>query len=101
MSIAKQELDLKESINDYLRYLKDKAQMDENQAMIDASMDSNTDQLARLHTYAYTRKQMDDRRLADIRKQLERKEKAFQAKQEEAERLSHVAEEGNVALAVA
>lgn len=101
LAIAKQELDLKESINDYLRYLKDKAQMDENQAMIDASMDSNTDQLARLHTYAYTRKQMDDRRLADIRKQLERKEKAFQAKQEEAERLSHVAEEGNVALAVA
>lgn len=98
---AKQELDLKESINDYLRYLRDKAQMEENQAMIDASMDSNTDQLARLHQYAYTKKQMDDRKLADIRKQLEQRKMELTAKQEEVARLTHVAEEGTVALAVA
>lgn len=101
LSAAKQELDLKESMNDYLRYLQDKAQMDENQAMIDASMDSNTDQLARLHQYAYTKKQLDDRKLADIRKQLEQRKKEFVTLQEEVTRLTHVAEEGNVALAVA
>ena len=101
LSAAKQELDLKESMNDYLRYLQDKAQMDENQAMIDASMDSNTDQLAKLHQYAYTKKQLDDRKLADIRKQLEQRKKEFTALQEEVTCLTHVAEEGNVALAVA
>lgn len=101
LSAAKQELDLKESMNDYLRYLQDKAQMDENQAMIDASMDSNTDQLAKLHQYAYTKKQLDDRKLADIRKQLEQRKKEFATLQEEVTRLTHVAEEGNVALAVA
>ena len=101
LSAAKQELDLKESMNDYLRYLQDKAQMDENQAMIDASMDSNTDQLARLHQYAYTKKQLDDRKLADIRKQLEQRKKEFVTLQEEVTRFTHVAEEGNVALAVA
>lgn len=98
---ARKELDLKESMNDYLRYLQDKAQMDENQAMIDASMDSNVDQLSRLHQYAYTKKQIDDRKLADIREQLRKRRDELAQLEKEISRLSHVAEEGTIALAVA
>ena len=40
---AQKELDLKESINDYLHYLKEQAQVEENQAMIDAAVNQNGD----------------------------------------------------------
>lgn len=98
---AKAELDLKESINDYLRYLSDKAQMEENQAMIDASKESNSDQLGKLHQYAYTKKQMDDSKLADIRKRLEERKQELAKEKERLESLTHVYEEGNISLAVA
>lgn len=98
---AKAELDLKESINDYLRYLSDKAQMEENQAMIDASTEANSDQLGKLHQYAYTKKQMDDGKLADIRKRLEERKLELAKNKERLESLSHVYEEGNISLAVA
>ncbi|MGN0153192.1 MAG: hypothetical protein ACI4A3_01980 [Lachnospiraceae bacterium] len=101
LSEAKAELDLKESINDYLRYLKDKAQMEENQAVLDASADANSDQLGKLHTYAYTRKQLDDEKLADIRKRLEERKRELDKAKAERESLSHVYEEGTIALAVA
>lgn len=98
---AKAELDLKESINDYLRYLSDKAQMEENQAMIDAAKESNSDQLGKLHTYAYTKKQMDDAKLADIRNRLAQRKAEFGKAQEQLITFTHVLEEGNIALAVA
>lgn len=98
---AKAELDLKESINDYLRYLSDKAQMEENQAMIDASTESNSDQLGKLHQYAYTKKQMDDSKLADVRKRLEDRQQELAKEKERLETLTHVYEEGNISLAVA
>lgn len=98
---AKSELDLKESINDYLRYLEDKAQMEENQAMIDASQDANSDQLGKLHSYAYTKKQMDDRKLKDIRKRLEEREKELEQLNVKLESLTRIFEEGTIALAVA
>lgn len=98
---AKAELDLKESMNDYLRYLEDKAQMEENQAIIDASKDTNSDQLEKLHSYAYTKKQMDDSKLIEIRNQLEDRKKELELMDKEAETLDHVWEEGRTALAVA
>ncbi|MBQ9984056.1 MAG: hypothetical protein IJP29_05655 [Lachnospiraceae bacterium] len=101
LSEAKAELDLKESVNDYIRYLKDKAQMEENQAMIDASKESNSDQLGKLQQYAYTKKQMDDAKLADVRNRLElRKQELLKARQE-LESLAHICEEGQISLAVA
>lgn len=98
---AKAELDLKESINDYLRYLSDKAQMDENQAMIDASTESNSDQLGKLQQYAYTKKQMDDKKLVDVRKRLEERKQELSKRKEELERLTHIYEEGSLSLAIA
>ena len=98
---VEEELNLKESINDYIRYLDDKALMEENQAMIDASKDANSDQLAKLHQYAYTKKQMDDEKLQDIRKRLEARKQELSGLTVQVESLTRVAEEGKIALAVA
>ncbi len=98
---VKAELDLKESVNDYIRYLEDKAAMEENQAMIEASTHSGSDQLKKLHQYAYAKKMMDDEKLADIRTRLNERRQELEQLKREAESLTHVYEEGKVALAVA
>lgn len=97
---AKAELDLKESVNDYIRYLQDKAAMEENQAMIEASTHSGSGQLEKLHQYAYTKKMIDDEKLADIRNRLENRKQELENFKKETELLSHVYEEGKIALAV-
>lgn len=98
---AKTELDLKESVNDYIRFLEDKAAVEENQAMIDASSHSGQDQVKKLHQLAFTKKQLDDEKLKDIRKQLEDRKTVLEGYKEKENSLSHVCEEGAVALAVA
>lgn len=98
---AKAELDLKESINDYIHFLDDKAQMEENQAVIAASNDANSDQLLKLHQYAALKKQMDDEKLKDIRSRLDSRQEELKSLSEELKTLTHVAEEGRIALAVA
>ncbi len=98
---AKAELDLKESINDYIHFLDDKAQMEENQAVIAASNDANSDQLFKLHQYAALKKQMDDEKLKDIRSRLDSRQQELKRLSEELKTLTHVAEEGRIALAVA
>lgn len=98
---AKEELDLKESINDYMHFLADKAQMEENQAVIAASNDANSDQLLKLHRYASFKKQMDDEKLKDIRNRLESRQEELKSLSKELKTLNHVAEEGKIALAVA
>lgn len=98
---AKEELDLKESINDYMHVLADKAQMEENQAVIAASNDANSDQLLKLHRYASFKKQMDDEKLKDIRNRLESRQEELKSLSKELKTLNHVAEEGKIALAVA
>ena len=98
---ATEELNKKESINDYIRYLEDKALMEEHQAMIDASMDTNSDHMGTLHQYAYTKKQMDDEKLKDIRERLTAKKKELESLSGNLETLTRVCEEGKVALAVA
>lgn len=98
---AKEELDLKESINDYMHILADKAQMEENQAVIAASNDANSDQLLKLHQYASFKKQMDDEKLKDIRNRLESRQEELKSLSKELKTLNHVAEEGKIALAVA
>lgn len=98
---GKEELDLKESINDYMHFLADKAQMEENQAVIAASYDANSDQLLKLHQYASFKKQMDDEKLKDIRNRLESRQEELKSLSKELKTLNHVAEEGKIALAVA
>lgn len=98
---AKAELDLKESINDYMHFLDDKAQMEENQAVIAASNDTNSDQLLKLHQYASLKKQIDDEKLKDIRNRLDSRQEELKSLSKELKTLNHVAEEGKIALAVA
>lgn len=98
---ATEEQNRKESINDYIRYLEDKALMEEHQAMIDASMDTNSDHIEKLHQYAYTKKQMDDEKLHDIRERLAVRKKELESLSGSLETLTRVCEEGRVALAVA
>lgn len=98
---AKRELDLKESINDYLRYLKDKSQMEENQAVIDAAMGQNSDQQTLLYQYAYIKKQLDDEKLQSIREKVSARQQELQKLQGELEMAEHVASEGEISLAVA
>lgn len=98
---AKAELDLKESINDYLRYLSSEAQLKENQAMLAAFADANTDQLEKLHRYACVRKQLDDEKLKGMRRRLEEKTKELTQISQKADSQSRILEEGRLALAVA
>ena len=101
LETARKELDLKESINDYLQYLSDRAQVKENRAVIDASMEDNSDILNKLHVYAYTKKKMDDERLSTLRKQLSDKKEELSRVSKELTKMSHIREEGTTALAVA
>ncbi len=98
---AELELKRKESINDYIRYLEDKALMEENQAILDASKESGSDQIHKLNQYAYTKKQLDDEYLKESRMRLEKKRTEWNALSGRLESLSHVCEEGKIALAVA
>lgn len=98
---AKAELDLKESINDYLRYLEDKAQMEENQAVIDAAANKNSDQITKLQQYSYIKKQLDDARLLDVRQRLELRKEELSEIANALESAVHVATEGQIQLAVA
>lgn len=101
LAAAKRELELKESINDYLQYLKDRAEVQENQAVIDASKEDNSDILEKLHIYAYTKKKIDDEKLKDLRASLEAKKTLLSQESNRLEKMSLVREEGSTALAVA
>lgn len=98
---ARRELDIKESINDYLQYLADRAAMQENRAVIDASMEDNSDVISKLHVYAFTKKKMDDEKLSGLRKQLKEKQEELSKVSEELSKMTHVREEGTTALAIA
>ncbi len=101
LQAARAEMSLKESVNDYLRYLSDEAMMEEHQAVIRAFQNENADYLGLLHRYAYAKKQMDEKKLSGIRAQLSQKEEELSGLAGQVERLARVCEEGRIALAVA
>lgn len=101
LSAAQEEMKLKESVNDYLRYLKDEAMMEEHQAVIRAFQNDNADYLGLLHRYAYAKKQMDEQKLAGIRSQLAHYEAELTGITEQTESLQRVCEEGRISQAVA
>lgn len=98
---AKAELDLKESVNDYIRYLEDKAQMEENEAMVRASNQSGSNQIQKLRRLAATKKQMDDAKLLEVRNQLKAKSEELLEVCKQEQLLAKVCEEGSISLAVA
>ncbi|MBQ8148064.1 MAG: hypothetical protein IJ040_04665 [Lachnospiraceae bacterium] len=95
------ELNRKESMNDYLDYWKDKTVKEENEAVIEASLHQNEDQLGELQALAARKKQQDDQALEEIRSALGKEEQQAAEAKEQTERLERLERETEVILAVA
>lgn len=98
---CQEELNRKESMNDYLDYWKDKGVKEENEAVIEASLHQNEDQLGELRNLAKLKKQRDDQALAEIRTALGKEEATAKEAKEKTESLEHLERETQIALAVA
>ena len=101
IATCQEELNRKESMNDYLDYWKDKGVKEENEAVIEASLHQNEDQLGELRSLAKLKKQRDDRALAEIRTALEKEEATAKEAKEKTETLEHLERETQIAFAVA
>ena len=98
---ARKDLELKESINDYIQYLKDKEEIAENQAVIEAAGKGDIDLLGNLHLYAYNKMRMNEEKLKSVTAALRSKKKDLDRVTKELEKATRVREEGEIALAVA
>lgn len=98
---CQQELNRKESINDYLDYWKDKSQKEEHEAVIEASLHQNDDQLSLLKVLVKERRKRDEqilKTLSESEKQAEEDYQEAEGRLSSSENLTHEAE---VAFAVA
>ena len=98
---CQQELNRKESMNDYLDYWKDKSLKEEHEAVIEASLHQNDDQLSLLKVLVKERRKRDEqilKTLSESEKQAEEDYHEAEGKLASSENLVHEAE---VAFAVA
>ena len=98
---CQQELNRKESINDYLDYWKDKSLKEEHEAVIEASLHQNDDQLSLLKALVKERRKRDEqilKTLSESEKQAEEDYQEAEGRLTSSENLTHEAE---VAFAVA
>ena len=98
---CQQELNRKESINDYLDYWKDKSLKEEHEAVIEASLHQNDDQLSLLKVLVKERRKRDEqilKTLSESEKQAEEDYQEAEGRLTSSENLTHEAE---VAFAVA
>lgn len=98
---ARSELELKESVNDYIQYIKDKEEIEANRAIINAEGKGDKELIEKLHLYAYTKLKLDEKKTADLKKKLDAKKKEYDRVFEELGKALKVKEEGDIALAVA
>lgn len=98
---CQKELNKKESMNDYLDYEKDKALKEEHEAIIEASMHQNEDQLTVLHSLAAEKKYRDDKELKDLKAIAEHEERSVAEAVEKVEFYTGTEREADVAFAVA
>lgn len=101
VEVCQQELNRKESMNEYLDYRKDKTLKEENEAVIEASLHQNENQLSELQALAAIKKQRDDQALADLRTALSQEEQTNQHAEQKVTELQKLERETEVALAVA
>lgn len=101
VSLCRQELNRKESMNDYLDYWQDKTLKEENEAVIEASLRQNEDQLSELQALACIKKQRDDQALTDLRAALAKEEQHNTEAEQRVASLQKQEREAEIALAVA
>ena len=98
---CQEELNRKESMNDYLDYRKSYAEKEENEAVIEASLHQNGDQLEKLQAMSRERKHRDDQALQSLREELEQERRKYRQAEEELHRQEHLLQETETAQAVA
>lgn len=98
---CRNELDKKESMNDYLDYEKDKALKEEHEAIIQASMQQNEDQLTVLRGLAAERKHRDDKEMKELASIVEQEEAATAEAAKQVEYYTGTEREADVAFAIA
>lgn len=92
---CQQELNRKESINDYLDYWKDKSLKEEHEAVIEASLHQNDDQLSLLKVLVKERRKRDEqilKTLLESEKQAEEDYQEAEGRLTSSENLTHEAE---------
>lgn len=99
-AVCRQELNRKESMNDYLDYWQDKTLKEENEAVIEASLHQNENQLSELQALARIKKQRDDQALTDLRKALNGEERSNAEAEQKVAVLQKQERETEIALAV-
>lgn len=98
---CQRELNKKESMNDYLDYEKDKALKEEHEAIIEASMHQNEDQLTGLRGMAAEKKRRDDKELREFKAIAEQEKTSVAEAAEKVEFYTKTEREADVAFAVA
>lgn len=96
-----EELAYKESANDYLDYLKDKALKEEQQAIIDAARDQNEDQTVLLKSYAAEKKKRNQKREQELGQHIADCETALKELAEKKKQLANLIEEARMQFAIA
>ena len=101
ISVLKQNMNIKESINDYIGYLEDKKQLSENQMIIDNIMKNTGVNQEKMAVYAYNRKLRDDAKLMELLSAKEEVETSHAEAMKEADYCGKCIKEGEIELAVA
>lgn len=96
----KQDMNMKESINDYLGYLEDRKQLSENQKIIDHILQNTGADREKMTVYAYNRKLRDDARLKELLLAKEEVEQSHEHAVKEADYCMKCIKEGEIELAV-
>ncbi len=100
VSALKQDMNMKESINDYLGYLEDKKQLSENQKIIDHILQNTGADREKMTVYAYNRKLRDDAHLKELLLAKEEVEQSHEHAVKEADYCTKCIKEGEIELAV-
>jgi hypothetical protein len=100
VSALKQDMNMKESINDYLGYLEDRKQLSENQKIIDHILQNTGADREKMTVYAYNRKLRDDARLKELLLAKEEVEQSHEYAVKEADYCMKCIKEGEIDLAV-
>lgn len=98
---CQQELNRKESMNDYLDYWKDKCLKEEHEAVIEASLNRNDNQVTQLKVLVKERRQRDEKILAKLQAGEEQAEKDYTEAEEQTALYEGLVHEAQVAAAVA
>ncbi len=98
---VKLELSLKESINDYIAYLNDLKQVEENEAIIRAELNKGDDQSRRMRQMASLKKLRDDEKREAINKELVEATSTYEEAKKELDISVSLEKETEIALEIA